>query len=176
MICYLCNSESAKDQSPTHGGWSIVSLRISIPCFLSASVLSADPQGSAGRAATSVAHNSAPTLTSSELPIPELAREAIANGAELIADYGSFQIFRLMGNSPAYWPQIPMLKTSLSHNIIALHTARLNTATPNFRLCANRCSRSRQTPPPHPVAGPPKPEWRAELEKTGRVIITYISI
>jgi PKD repeat protein len=106
---------------------------------------------------------------------PELAREAIANGAELIADYGSFQVFRADGELARKLAADPNAENLSGQDFITLHSGPLNTTSPevqalrkSFAFASGKRLHLVQ------FAGPLKPEWRAELQKTGVSIVSYI--
>jgi PKD repeat protein len=106
---------------------------------------------------------------------PELAREAIASGAELVADYGSFQIFRANGGLARKLATDPNAEDLSAQNLITLRAGLLDTASPKvqaLRKSVAFASGKRL----HLVqfVGPVKPEWRAELENTGVSIVSFI--
>src|SRR5215472_14130986 len=64
---------------------------------------------------------------------PELARELSQQGAELIADYGSFQLFRVddaLARAAFSHPGAEMVD---HQNIIALNARHLDTTTPEIK-------------------------------------------
>src|SRR6267378_1838173 len=106
---------------------------------------------------------------------PSLAREIIAKGGELIADYGSFQVLRADEPLAAAALGDPKVELVTRHNNIALNTGPLDTTVPavqGLRVPAALTAGKRL----HLLqfAGPIKPEWRDALEKTGVEIVTYI--
>ena len=159
-----------KSQSPTHGGWrryclGILTFFLLLPASPSTAAPN-PPQGSSTRAANGKKFR---------INNPDLAREAITNGAEPIADYGSFQIFHASGQFARKLARDPSAEDLSAHDVIALHTGPLNTTTPEVKALRK------------PVAlgpgkrlhlvqfvGPVKPEWRAELQKMGVAIISYV--
>jgi len=64
---------------------------------------------------------------------PELAREAIASGAELIADYGSFQVFRANGGLARKLATDPNAEDLSAHDFITLRSGPLNTMSPEVQ-------------------------------------------
>lgn len=101
------------------------------------------------------------------------AQRLVAGGGKLVADYGTFQVIEADAALAAKEPG--KVESADGENFIELHAARLDT-----RLTATKSLRQtrgsflgRQL---HLIqfAAPVKPEWRAELEKTGVKIISYI--
>jgi PKD repeat protein len=106
---------------------------------------------------------------------PKLSQEFISKGAELIADYGSFQVLRVDQSLASAAQGNPAVESVTRHNIIELNTGPLDTTMPAIqalRLPAAVSTGKRL----HLLqfAGPIKPEWRDALEKTGVEIVTYI--
>src|ERR1051325_2649354 len=168
-----------KSQSPTHGGWRRWCLCVILfNVFLFASVLAVELKpvspDSPDRSAVS-AHKSIVGTHKFRISDPELAREAIANGAELIEDYGSFQIFRADSQFARVLAANSKAEDLISDDIIALHAAHINTTTSEAQALRKPVA---LTPGKRlhliQFAGPPKPEWRAELEKSGVSIVSYI--
>src|SRR5262249_48968726 len=98
---------------------------------------------------------------------PELAQQLFQQGADLVADYGSFQLFRVDD----------ALAGALSHsgaenadyqNVIALNARHLDTTTAEVKALRKSVHPS-GAKRLHLVqfAGPIKPEWRDALEATG---------
>jgi PKD repeat protein len=105
----------------------------------------------------------------------ELAREAIASGAEFVADYGSFQVFRADGELARKLATNPNAEDLLGQDIITLRSGPLNTTSPAVQaLRKSVVLGSGKRLHLIQFAGPLKREWRTELEKTGVTIITYI--
>ena len=106
---------------------------------------------------------------------PDLAREAIAKGAELIADYGAFQVFRANGELARKLASDRNAEDISDHDVITLHTGNLNTAATEIQALRKPVAvfPGKRL---HLVqfAGPLKPEWRAELEKNGVSIVSYV--
>src|SRR6516164_3309897 len=61
---------------------------------------------------------------------PRVAEELISGGAELIADYGSFQVLRVDQAQAAVAQAKPEVESITRHNIIELNTGPLDTTTP----------------------------------------------
>jgi subtilisin-like proprotein convertase family protein len=97
-----------------------------------------------------------------------------AGGAELIADYGSYQYFRA---APAALTELAGagLADRRDANRIELHAGAVDTTQAATRAARTRAltatGRSLQLVQ---FAGPVKPEWRAALEKTGVQVVDYI--
>ncbi len=106
---------------------------------------------------------------------PELARQSIASGAELVADYGSFQVFRANGQLAQKLSIDSSADEISSQDVIALHAGPLNTAVPQVQALRKSVALN---PGKHlhlvQFVGPVKPEWRAELLKTGVIIVSYV--
>jgi PKD repeat protein len=133
----------------------------------------ADAAQAAGRsaaAATSSTHGQKFRISE-----PELAREAIANGADLIADYGSFQLFRANGELARKLAKEPNAEDLSAQNVITLHAGHLNTTSSEVQTLRKPVALgSGKRLHLIQFAGPLKPEWRADLEKTGVKVIDYI--
>lgn len=169
-----------KSQSPTHGGWRHYCLSALLFSFsLLPAVFAADlnptAEGSASRATTGV--TAAFLIPGQKFRIndPALAREAIANGAELIADYSSFQVFRANAELARKLASDSNAEDLSAQDIITLHAEHLNTASPQIQALRKPVALS-SGKRLHLVqfAGPLKPEWRSELQNTGVSIISYI--
>ena len=97
-----------------------------------------------------------------------------AGGAELIADYGSYQYFRA---APAALTELAGagLVDRRDANRIELHAGAVDTTQAAARAARTRAltatGRSLQLVQ---FAGPVKPEWRAALEKTGVQVVDYL--
>jgi PKD repeat protein len=106
---------------------------------------------------------------------PELAQQLSQQGAELIADYGSFQLFWMDDTLARTAFSLPGAEKADHQNIIALNARHLDTTTAEIKALRKSVlpSSGKQL---HLVqfAGPIKPEWRDALEATGVRIITYI--
>jgi hypothetical protein len=142
--------------------------------FLSALSLAGD-QASAASAVSGSSSGSSTHGQKFRISDPNLIREAIAGGADLIADYGAFQVFRAHGELARKLAKDPNVEDLSVQNLITLHAVHLNTSSPDVQAVRKPLA----TGPGkrlHLVqfAGPVKPEWRAELEKTGVKIIDYI--
>ncbi len=106
---------------------------------------------------------------------PALARQIGAQGGELIADYGSFQFFRVDDALARQLAGRPGARNANEHNIIALNTGPLDTTAPELQALRKPVG-SLSGKRLHLVhfAGPVKPEWHAALTNTGVQVITYI--
>src|SRR5262249_15371097 len=106
---------------------------------------------------------------------PGLAQQLSQQGAELIADYGSFQLFRLDDTLAGTALSLPGAEKADHQNIIALNARHLDTTPAEIKALRKSVlpSSGKQL---HLVqfAGPIKPEWRDALEATGVHIVTYI--
>jgi PKD repeat protein len=106
---------------------------------------------------------------------PNLAREAIANGADVIADYGAFQVFRANGELARKLAKDPNAEDLSAQNVITLHAGHLNTTSPEVQALRRPVAiGSGKRLHLVQFAGPIKPEWHAELEKTGVKVIDYV--
>jgi PKD repeat protein len=182
-----CLSKNPTISRPLHSLFNSVNLfnpfnDLSIWCFclsllivfLCAPTWAAD-QGSSARAAGGFSHGSLGQVQKFRISDPELAREALANGAELIADYGAFQVFRANGELARKLARDPSAEDLSSQNVITLRAGHLNTTSPEVRALRKPVALGTGKRL-HLVqfAGPIKAEWRAELEKTGVKVIDYI--
>src|SRR5262245_24336101 len=106
---------------------------------------------------------------------PELAQQLSQQGAELIADYGNFQLFRLDDTLARTALSLPGAEKVDHQNIIALNARHLDTTTAEIKALRKSVlpSNGKRL---HLVqfVGPIKPEWRDALEATGVHVITYI--
>ena len=106
---------------------------------------------------------------------PATAAALLANGGKLIADYGGFQLIEADTAAPALAASSKNIEVDADADFIELHAARLNTRDPQVQ--ARRTTLAAFVGKKmHLIqfAGPVKPEWRADLEKTGARIVTYI--
>src|SRR6266481_1391956 len=148
--------------------------------FLCRSVFATDLKGmadagqGAGRSAAG-ATSSTPHSQKFRISDPNLAREAIENGADLIADYGAFQVFRANGELARKLAKDPNAEDLSAQNVITLHAGHLNTTSPEVQALRKPVAiGSGKRLHLVQFAGPIKPEWHAELEKTGVKVIDYV--
>jgi hypothetical protein len=105
----------------------------------------------------------------------QLAQQAASQGGQLVADYGSFQLFRVNSALASNLAGRPGVELLSEEDQITLNTGALNTTTPSVTALR------------HPVdttagatlhliqfAGPIKPEWMDALRATGVRVVTYI--
>jgi PKD repeat protein len=120
-------------------------------------------------------HKPAPRRQKVRIHDPELAQQLSQQGGELIADYGSFQLFRLDDTLARTAFSLPGAEKADHQNIITLNARHLDTTTPEVKALRESVlpSSGKRL---HLVqfAGPIKPEWRDALEGTGVRVITYI--
>lgn len=106
---------------------------------------------------------------------PQRAQQLIAQGATLIADYGSFQILEApptVGKNVAGQADVA---SADEMNKIQLNATQLDTTTPSVKaLRAPLAAFTGKRLHLVQFAGPIKPEWRDELEKRGARIVTHI--
>jgi hypothetical protein len=105
----------------------------------------------------------------------ETAAQIAAQGGELIADYGGFQLFEVDDSTAATLGQRGDAQDEDEQNRIALNAGVLDTKAPETqsrRGLAGAFSGKRL----HLVqfAGPVRPEWRTELEASGVRVVAYI--
>lgn len=105
----------------------------------------------------------------------ETAAQITKEGGELIADYGSFQLFEADDAVAEEVKRRNGAQDADEQNRIALNTGVLDTSAPetqSLRRLAGAFSGKRL----HLVqfAGPIQPDWRAELEQSGVRIVAYI--
>src|SRR5262245_53680375 len=141
--------------------------------ILAAHVLNAAPDGKAFGAGGSA--KIAPHRQKVRVHDPELAQQLSQQGAELIADYGSFQLFRVDDALARTAFPHPGAEKADHQNIIALNARHLDTTTDEVKALRKSVlpSSGKRL---HLVqfAGPIKPQWRDALEATGVHIVTYI--
>jgi PKD repeat protein len=106
---------------------------------------------------------------------PALAADLVKDGGELIADYGAFQVLRIddsLVSSVAGKERVESLDTQ---DAIELNAGKLDTTALEIQALRKPVA-LKAGKHLHLVqfAGPLKPEWWDELEKTGVEIITYI--
>ena len=96
-------------------------------------------------------------------------------GGELIADYGSFELFAVDASTAEAFSRFAGVEKEDRQNEIELNAGVLDTSTPGMQ--------SRRALVPafagkrlHLIqfAGPVQPEWRAELERSGVRIVAYV--
>src|ERR1043165_7954819 len=127
-----------KSQSPAHGPgrtscacvwrvWRVCGFFLLLVGSLSSSAFSAEStdNGKVGILhATAGAHGQKFRVND-----PGLAREAIVNGAELVSDYGSFQLFRANGELARKLAANPSAEDRSKDDVVLLHAAHLNTTS-----------------------------------------------
>ncbi|MEI9959971.1 MAG: S8 family serine peptidase [Limisphaerales bacterium] len=104
---------------------------------------------------------------------PAVAASLLARGGKVIADYGGFQLIEL--DTPTLMTLAKGVELEDESDVIELNTARLNTR--DVMVKAQRKAVSAFIGKRlHLVqfAGPVKPEWIDELEKSGARIVSYI--
>ena len=118
---------------------------------------------------------SAPKTRKLRVADPKLSQELISKGAELISDYGSFQVLRVDQTLAAAAQSNPLVESATRHNLIELNTGPLDTTTAAIQALRTPAALSSDKRL-HLIqfAGPIKPEWRDALEKTGVEIVSYI--
>jgi hypothetical protein len=109
---------------------------------------------------------------------PAVARELIAGGATLVADYGAFQLLEADPAGVAPLIQAGRAEARDEEDLVLLNTRPLDTrgdeardltaARPPVESFAGRRLHLVQ------FAGPVKPEWYAALAATGAEVVTYI--
>ncbi len=102
-----------------------------------------------------------------------MAQQLTAQGARLIADYGSFQIMEVSGSAPVAASAGVRPRPEL--NWVMLNSGTVDTSLPSARVApaalgAFAGQRLRLVQ----FAGPIKPEWRQELEAQGGRVVAYI--
>ena len=101
----------------------------------------------------------------------EMAADLVANGGELVADYGSFAVVEVPNDVPIANGAEPLFE----ENLVLLNTGPLDTTQPGIRqLQQPRGEFIGRALHLVQFAAAPKPEWFAQLERTGVEIITYI--
>ena len=105
---------------------------------------------------------------------PVLAKELIARGGKLVADYVGFQVVETM-EVPSGPQMADHVQVEDRLDMVELSTRAINTRTPEAKTL-RRAAGSFSGKHLHLVqfVGPIKPEWVAALEKSGGHIITYI--
>jgi len=118
---------------------------------------------------------SALRLPHNKLRVSDLAVAAQISAArgQLVADYGSFQIFKVDEAAMSEFAGRPGVEDVTEQNLIALNTGALDTTAPEIAALGlpTPSSQGKQL---HLVqfGGPIKPEWRQSLEQTGVNVIT----
>lgn len=106
---------------------------------------------------------------------PVMSGELAAQGASLIADYGSFQLYRVPDDLAVKLASNPRVEDVTEQNVIMLNAKQLDTTLPEVMALRTPVAASGGKRL-HLVqfAGPVKPEWQQELERNGGAVITYI--
>lgn len=109
-----------------------------------------------------------------EVHTPALRAKLEAQGAKLIADYGSYQLYEAAQIAPDVLNQ-PGIESRDQYNIIELHAAPLDTSKPEVQAL-RKTAGSFSGKHLHLVqfAGPVQPAWRDELVAAGVQIVAYI--
>ncbi|MEY4386236.1 MAG: hypothetical protein RLY20_1519 [Verrucomicrobiota bacterium] len=106
---------------------------------------------------------------------PKRAQELIAEGATVIADYGSFQLLAATDAIAAKVSGDAKVESADQMNVIELNAGHLDTTkAPVKALRKARAAFNGKQLHLVQFAGPVKPEWRAELENRGAQIVSHI--
>jgi PKD repeat protein len=104
-----------------------------------------------------------------------ISGELAAQGAALVADYGSFQLYRVPDALAAKLVSNPRVEDVTEQNVIMLNAKQLVTTSPEvIALQTPIAPTGGQRLHLVQFAGPVKPEWYQELERNGGTVITYI--
>jgi PKD repeat protein len=140
-------------------------------------ILIAGRAGSFGSALAQPATNHARdgTFTKVRVNDPAVGRELANQGAELIADYGSFNVYRVDKAQLNHLPKSKAGKLSAISDQIKLNAEVLDTTFAQTQTL-RKPVRSDDGLRLHLIqfAGPVKPEWRQALERTGVQVVAYI--
>src|SRR5580765_3132250 len=143
---------------------------ISIALFASAIALSSQAQ--VKTFANTPGGNSIRKLRVSD---PAISSELLAQGAVPIADYDSFQLYRVPDDVAAKLVSNPRVEDVTEQNVIMLNARQLDTTTAEVIELRTPIAPT-EGKRLHLVqfAGPVKPEWHQVLESNGGAVITYI--
>ncbi|MGH9833715.1 MAG: S8 family serine peptidase, partial [Blastocatellia bacterium] len=108
---------------------------------------------------------------------PSLAQQLRERGAELIADYGGFQVFSADSETAQLLSRNEAVQWRDEDNLILLNAGAVDTTKKEIQ----QLRLARSSAPPYEkqlhlvqFAGPVKPEWHEALTDTGVSIVTYI--
>jgi PKD repeat protein len=106
---------------------------------------------------------------------PVISGELATQGAIPIADYGSFQLYRVPDVVASKLVSNPRVEDVTEQNVIMLNAKQLDTTLPKVIALQSPIAPSGGKRL-HLVqfAGPVKPEWQQDLENNGGAVITYI--
>jgi len=106
---------------------------------------------------------------------PVVASELIEKGGHLVSDYGTFRIIQVEDKAAAELAGRKGVEEVSHQDVIALNAGPLDTTKAEIKALRQPVAAS-EGKKLHLVhfAGPVKPEWRDQLEKTGVSIIAYI--
>src|SRR5262245_8530224 len=106
---------------------------------------------------------------------PVISGELATQGAVPIADYGSFQIYRVPDVVAAKLVANPRVDDVTEQNVIMLNAKQLDTTLPEvIALRTPIAPGGGKRLHLVQFAGPVKPEWQQELERNRGTVITYI--
>src|SRR5438445_491165 len=106
---------------------------------------------------------------------PAVISDILQSGGDLIADYGSFQLFSVDEKTAARLSKAQKTENVSHHNKIELNAGPLDTTTEEVKaLRISVAAGSAKNLHLIHFAGPIKPEWRDQLEQTGVKIVSYI--
>jgi PKD repeat protein len=145
--------------------------RISV-AFFTICAIAVPAQGQVKPAATIAARGSTRKLRVSD---PVISGELVVQGATPIADYGSFQVYRVPDLMATKFASSPRVEDVTEQNLIMLNAKQLDTTLPEVMALRTPVAPTGGKRL-HLVqfAGPIKPEWQQELEGNGGAVITYI--
>lgn len=106
---------------------------------------------------------------------PGVAAELQAQGARLLADYGSFQLFETVAPAPLTTLNPDRVERADEADFIELNTGPLDTRAPEV-IALRKMAVPFAGKKLHLVqfVGPIKPEWREALEQTGVTVVHYV--
>ncbi|MFN0088414.1 MAG: hypothetical protein ACKVX9_23690, partial [Blastocatellia bacterium] len=110
-----------------------------------------------------------------------LAKDLVAKGGRLLADYGTYQLIEASSSTASSLAAGAQAELRDDNNLILLNSGAFDTSTLAAR--AARSGRANRVKAGNPegkgmwlvqFVGPVKPEWHAELEATGVRVVNYI--
>ena len=110
-----------------------------------------------------------------------LAKELVAQGGRVLADYGSYKLIEATSAAAAALAAGAQAELRDDNNLILLNSGAFDTSTFSARMAkSGRANRVKAGNPEGKgmwlvqFVGPVKPEWYAELEATGVRVVNYI--
>src|SRR5436305_8568834 len=143
--------------------------------FTPHAAMKAKPQPAAQKLPVNTGYRSPAKRHKLKVSDGELARQIVARGASVVADYGSYQLFEADSATTAAFTPSDAVELSDEENLVMLNTGAIDTTKSEAQISRLPIGAfiGRRL---HLVqfAGPVKPEWYDALARMGVRIVAYI--